>query len=596
MRIELIGLPGSGKSTFAKKLSEDRRYTIVRVRSRTELIWYNIIFFIAHPYRSVRLFLLFFPYLLGGKYRYEKFVNLFLVANAKYIKAASIERAIIDQGHHQILFSLFDEVISEKKFRKIITLIPHTEEAILFDLARSVRERHLEERGYGVRSGADEAYLVSWEHVREVHAARLVEEFGTRERYRGTVRAVLRNYDEIALSQEQHLKSSELWYVLNARFPTEKAYGNQVAKMMEEFGKIGVRGTVLSPLRRKNPIQESPYAYYSVEQNFSFREMVVFELPHLFWKLSSKFSFYVESLLYLIALLFQKIPHDVVCYVRKPSIAVLLKLKRCNVAYECHDWFARYPSLFVFLLRKVDHIITTNRYIKQEFVAHGITDKRISIFPNGVDLSIFERDESREEALKELSESVNENTHVLLYTGSFTTMGIDKGIEDIFKAMKVLPIKEVLFIAVGGSDQDILRYKNFAEALGVDPASYRLVGRRSKEEIALYQRVASILLMPFPKRAHYEYHMSPLKTFEYMASGRPIIASALPSIKEILVDEIAYFVPPDDPDALSEMISHVLLHTEEATRRAIHARQHVASYTWTERAKGINKVIFTQSE
>ena len=66
---------------------------------------------------------------------------------------------------------------------------------------------------------------------------------------------------------------------------------------------------------------------------------------------------------------------------------------------------------------------------------------------------------------------------------------------------------------------------------------------------------------------------SPLKLFEYMAAGRPIVASDLPSIREVLRDGVnALLVPPGDPVAMAAAIARLLgdraLAARLAARRA----------------------------
>ena len=81
-------------------------------------------------------------------------------------------------------------------------------------------------------------------------------------------------------------------------------------------------------------------------------------------------------------------------------------------------------------------------------------------------------------------------------------------------------------------------------------------------------------------------HTSPLKLFEYMAAGRPIVASDLPSLREVLRDdENALLVPPDDPKVLAAGIRRVIEDKPFAAKLAAQAREDVMQYSWTSRAK-----------
>jgi len=241
-------------------------------------------------------------------------------------------------------------------------------------------------------------------------------------------------------------------------------------------------------------------------------------------------------------------------------------------------------------LRKANGIITTNSHIKRRFVASGFEERNILVAPNGIDLGVFALTISKEDARAQLDidNALKKKLHqsvMLLYTGSYTTMGVDKGIHTILEALKELHT-QIRFVAVGGNEKDIARYRREAKEADVADQVY-LFGRKNQHLLAIYQRAADVLLMPFPKKAHYAYYMSPLKTFEYMASGVPIIASDLPSMREILDETSCTFCAPDNAHNLAEKINFVLSQRESMQQKAIRAREIVATYTWEKRAERI---------
>jgi glycosyltransferase involved in cell wall biosynthesis len=69
-----------------------------------------------------------------------------------------------------------------------------------------------------------------------------------------------------------------------------------------------------------------------------------------------------------------------------------------------------------------------------------------------------------------------------------------------------------------------------------------------------------------------------------MASGKPIVASDLPSIREVLDEADSYFVKPDDPHALAQGIVTALTDSS-ASAKAAGAREKVAQFTWNARAQ-----------
>jgi glycosyltransferase involved in cell wall biosynthesis len=76
-----------------------------------------------------------------------------------------------------------------------------------------------------------------------------------------------------------------------------------------------------------------------------------------------------------------------------------------------------------------------------------------------------------------------------------------------------------------------------------------------------------------------------------MAAGKPVIASDLPSIRE-LAEGVAYFVPPDDAQALADGIRSLLQDDGKCSRLAASARERARRYDWKVRANHISSYLF----
>jgi len=91
-------------------------------------------------------------------------------------------------------------------------------------------------------------------------------------------------------------------------------------------------------------------------------------------------------------------------------------------------------------------------------------------------------------------------------------------------------------------------------------------------------------------------YLSPMKLFEYMACGRAIISSDLPVLREILNDENAVLLPPDDLTTWVTAIRDLSTNPEQRARLAAQAQQDVIQYSWRARAQNILSTIQADSQ
>jgi glycosyltransferase involved in cell wall biosynthesis len=166
-----------------------------------------------------------------------------------------------------------------------------------------------------------------------------------------------------------------------------------------------------------------------------------------------------------------------------------------------------------------------------------------------------------------------------------------KGIDTLLAAMQKLP--DAQLVVVGGlpPEPDLERARRLAEKLGVAGRTV-FRGYLSPPEARQEQSRADVLVIPLHDSATARYFTSPLKLFEAMAAARPIIASDLPSVREVLTDGVnALLVPPGDPEALAAAITR--LRDDEELRQSLGRRagQDAVAYAWAERARSIAHLV-----
>ena len=164
-----------------------------------------------------------------------------------------------------------------------------------------------------------------------------------------------------------------------------------------------------------------------------------------------------------------------------------------------------------------------------------------------------------------------------------------RGIEVLDELATRLPQCEVH--VVGGSEPDLARWRAADR-----PANLILHGFVPPARLGELYAGFDILLMPYQTqvavaggRSDTSAWMSPMKLFEYMAVGRPIVASDLPVLREVLVDGgNALLVPPAEVDAWVGAVRRLLDDSELACRLAAAARREQRrAYSWEARARAV---------
>lgn len=211
-------------------------------------------------------------------------------------------------------------------------------------------------------------------------------------------------------------------------------------------------------------------------------------------------------------------------------------------------------------------IITISEHMKEHYLPHK---KKMLVVHDAVSLERFADTTGRKEAREKLDLSPDKS--ICLYAGTVSKL---KGVDYVFGAARLLP--KVLFLLVGAVSGEFA-----GESL---PPNVKLLGKKEQRELPLFFRAADALLLPHPKG---EYSQSPMKLFEYMASGTPIVSSRLPSILEILNENNAILVEAESGEALAAGIKKALSDKSFSEAAAERAREDAQNYTWESRGDKI---------
>lgn len=380
--------------------------------------------------------------------------------------------------------------------------------------------------------------------------------------------------------------SQKLIYIANLRLPTEKAYGIQIAQMCKAIASLGVGVTLIFPYRKNLFVKENIYSYYSVKNNFTTKRLWA---PDFYFagKLD-KISFYIKNFISAVFLsfsvLFQRA--DFV-YSRDELPLFLLSFFRKNLIYEAHR-FSKSKKLFYWRFKNKNFkIIVITKHLKDEFIKIGFDPRSVLVAHDGVDFDQFNITQNKSDCRNRLN--LPKDKKIVGYVGQLRTMGMEKGINILIEAYMALKndFINLVVVIVGGNREDLLIYKNIAKQKKLSEEEILFIGRKNHREIPYYLKAFDVLVMPFPNTKHYAFYMSPLKLFEYMSSKKPIVASDLPSLREVLDERNAVLVEPDNYEAFAEGIAEIINQPKLAEELAENAVQKVKNFTWDKRAHKI---------
>jgi glycosyltransferase involved in cell wall biosynthesis len=373
-------------------------------------------------------------------------------------------------------------------------------------------------------------------------------------------------------------------------------------KTCETFAKQGIEVELWIPCRQNRWFSHlDPFAYHGIERNFRIRRLPALDFMGFFP--GSFFFFLMLATFQISAFLYYVLKSDFlkksdfagsVLYFHDVRDALLFSFLRRPMFLEIHDFYKSSVDWINRLVFKhMTGFIVTNRLkmeaLKKDF---GIPEERMLHQPNAVDVGMFSPDISREEAKKKLGLPLDKK--IVLYAGHLFYW---KGADVLLEAAKQFSIlnfqfsKNTNFVFVGGTDEDIINFRKKAE--GYD--SIKIIGRRPHQEIPLWLRAADVLVLPSPaKYQESKYETSPVKLFEYMASGAPIVASDVPSIRNIVDDSMVWFFEADNPASLADVIKKAISDKDASRKKAKNAREKVQTYDWKMRAERIRKFLLSR--
>lgn len=380
----------------------------------------------------------------------------------------------------------------------------------------------------------------------------------------------------------------KLLYITNARIPTEKAHGVQIMHMCAAFARRGFDVQLVVP-RRHNHIRTEAFSYYNLPQTFEIMHLACWDTQPL-RPILRHFAFWLQSIFFALAARnfvkrYRKVyGDDFLIYSR--DIFTLYALRHVvppeKIIFEAHNFPQRILRWHKTLFSGLKKIVVISQALADDF-GSAFSNLKILVARDGFDAERFASAPDQKKSREILG--IPEHIPVVAYTGQLFAW---KGVETLIKAKQWLP--DAWLYIVGGARNDVRNLKSFAEMLELKNIIF--TGQKPPQDVPLYLAAADVVVIPnSEKEMISRRYTSPLKVFEAMAMGKAMVVSDLPSLREILSEETAYFFQADSPQSLSKAVNFLLNNPELRILLGKAAKKESFRYSWDARAVIIEDFI-----
>ncbi len=361
-------------------------------------------------------------------------------------------------------------------------------------------------------------------------------------------------------------------------------------RVLESFAREGMEVELWAPRRQNIPelVHTDPFDYHLIERNFTIRKLPVIDIMPF---TAGKFGFLLMLGSFVVSvffkMLFLKDRKNTIFYFFDLRDAFTAHWLSTNTFSEIHMY---YRSGLDFINRRgfnlMRGIIAATKPLRTEIMRdYGVSEEKILYAPCGVNFERFGIDMPQAAARTKLGLPLEGK--IILYVGHLFPV---KGVDVLFDTHQYLKEGEIIYF-VGGTDEDIASFKQKWQDAG-SPKNIVIAGRKPHGDIPLWLRAADILSIPnTAKEAAGAIESSPSKLMEYMASGRPIVASDVPGIRDVLLEGMGYFAEPDNAKAIADAVHEVFASPQEAEVRVGRAREAAKDLSWEGRAKSVRAFI-----
>ena len=362
----------------------------------------------------------------------------------------------------------------------------------------------------------------------------------------------------------------KLAYITSVALPSNAAQSKQILSMSAAFSSILKSNFILISYDNNKKNNKSSSI------NFNISHWIKISLPYT---KKLQYFFFVFRALY-----HAKSKKCEYIYTRDIAVAIFGILFKFKCCYEIHkdprSSLSKFIFFFIRYFKFLDKIkfIFISEALRRFYISNFNINNKCLVLHDAVFIDMY--DKYRKISKRLLKKNVGlPNQKIMLHSGSIYP---GRGSELFEIIIKNFP--DILFIQIGGDIIDI----NYWSSRFKKYRNIRFIERKNVHDLVKYQMAADYLLYPLTKNCDTWWCCSPLKLFEYLATGIPIFSSNIGSINEVINSRCVFLFNPSKPSSLRDVFRLYKDNNLELKKRAsIAVSLARKKYTWSRRAKSI---------
>ena len=244
-----------------------------------------------------------------------------------------------------------------------------------------------------------------------------------------------------------------------------------------------------------------------------------------------------------------------------------------------------------YVIRKADAVIVVTQGIEDYLINHGVDKNKVWVIENGANTELFKpiRDNNILKGLKNRLH-ITDDENVVVFVGNLAPW---QGVEYLLRAVPLIveenPKTKFLIVGDGMMKEEL---ESLTKELNIRH-DVIFTGTVPYESVPEYMNLSDVCVAPFIRTRNESMGLSPLKIYEYLACGTPVVASDIKGVGDLLESSNSGIpVIPDNPNELAKAIIKLLNDKQLREQMGKNGREMVVSnYSWENTAKKTMEVL-----